>query len=230
MPGAPYDPPVSDLRVYRIPFSTNVDRVAMAAAFKGLDVAWVDVDPGDRTPVREVSGQELVPVAVDPADGTVVADSPRILEWIEQRWPTPALWPADPGAAALADVFCRRFNDVWKGPPNRIAALVGPVGFALDRLSPADRRAVDDDVARMRIWLGRFEERLLDRDHLGDDAFGICDVTAYPFLRYGRDAPAAGDDDPLHRVLHELGGFDAASHPRLTAWCARVADRLPASA
>jgi hypothetical protein len=26
------------LRIYRIPFSTNVERVALAAAFKGLDV------------------------------------------------------------------------------------------------------------------------------------------------------------------------------------------------
>ncbi len=218
---------VSDLRVFRIPFSTNVDRVAMAAAYKQLDVEWVDVDPDDRAPVRELSGQDLVPIAVDPLDGTVIADSPRILEWIEQRWATPSLWPADPGLAALADVFCRRFNDVWKGPPNRIADLLGPVDFDYERLSAADRKAVDDDAGRMRIWLGRFEERLDGRDHLGDDAFGICDVTAYPFLRYGRDAPDPADRDPLHRVLHEQGGFDATSHPRLTAWCARVAERLP---
>ena len=77
----------------------------------------------------------------------------------------------------------------------------------------------------MRRWLGWFEERLADHDHLGGAAFGICDVTAYPFLRFGRQAPAADDADPFHRVLHEHGAFDAASHPRLTAWVARVAQR-----
>lgn len=218
---------MADLRVYRVPFSTNVDRIAMAAGFKGLDVEWVDVDPDDRSAVRELSGQELVPVAVDPADGTVVADSPRILEWIEQRWSAPSLWPADPGLAALADVFCRRFNDVWKGPPNRMTALLEPVDLDRDRLSDADRRAVDGDAARMRIWLDRFEERLDGHDHLGGDELGICDVTAYPFLRYGGQPLPPEDDQAFHRVLAQYGAFDATSHPRLTAWCARVHERFP---
>jgi glutathione S-transferase len=45
------------LTVYRIPFSTNVERVALAAGHKGLAIAWVDVDPDDRSPVVAVSGQ-----------------------------------------------------------------------------------------------------------------------------------------------------------------------------
>ena len=52
------------LRCYRIPFSTNVERVALAAG-QGLEP--VDVDPGDRSPVETVSGQ-LVPVLVDGDD------------------------------------------------------------------------------------------------------------------------------------------------------------------
>ena len=53
------------LTVYRIPFSTNVERVALALAHKGVDVDWVDVDPNDRGPVVAITGQELVPVLVD---------------------------------------------------------------------------------------------------------------------------------------------------------------------
>ena len=215
---------MADFRVLRVPHSTNVDRVALAAGHKGLEVDWVDVDPDDRRVVRELTGQDLVPV-LRAEDGEVVWDSPRILAWIEARHPTPALWPSDPGDAALADVFCHRFNEVWKGPPNRLAALLGPVAFDEDRLSTAEGRAVADDRVRMRRWLDRFEDRLDGTPHLGGDAFGVCDVVAWPFLRYGVEAPAAGDDDPFHRVLHEAGGFDAASHPRLTAWVARVAER-----
>lgn len=217
---------VSDLRVFRIPYSTNVDRIAMAARFKGLDVEWIDVDPGDRSAVREVSGQELVPVAVMP-DGQVVADSPLILEAIERHWPQPSLWPDDAGAAALADVFCRRFNEIWKGPPNRLTALLAPVDLDPDRLGERDRRAVDDDAARLRIWLGRFEGRLEDQDHLGADTFGVCDVTAYPFLRYGCQPLPAGDEHPFHRVLARYNAFDATSHPRLVAWCGRIEQRFP---
>jgi Glutathione S-transferase, N-terminal domain len=36
------------VRIYRIPFSTNVERVALAAGYKGVPVDWVDVDPLDR--------------------------------------------------------------------------------------------------------------------------------------------------------------------------------------
>jgi glutathione S-transferase len=215
---------MADLHVLRIPHSTNVERVALAAGHKGRSVEWVDVDPDDRRIVREASGQDLVPVLLAD-DGEVVTDSPRIVAWIERRWPEPALWPTDPGAAALADVFCHRFNEVWKGPPNRIAALLGPVAFDVSRLSASDARAVTDDAGRLRGWLDRFEERLDGQDHLGGDAFGICDVTAYPFLRYGVQAPPPEDVDPFHRVLHEHGGFDAESHPRLAAWVARVAER-----
>ena len=33
------------IRVWRIPFSTNVERVALALGHKGLDVEWIEVDP-----------------------------------------------------------------------------------------------------------------------------------------------------------------------------------------
>ena len=81
------------LRVYRVPFSTNVERVALAAAHKGLDVEWVDVPYDDRTEVLRVSGQELVPVLVD--GDLVLTDSPRILEHLEERFPEPPLFPAN---------------------------------------------------------------------------------------------------------------------------------------
>ncbi len=219
-----YDPGMADLRVLRVPHSTNVERVALAAGHKGLAVEWIDVDPDDRRVVREASGQDLVPVLLGDED-EVVTDSPRILAWIEARHPEPSLWPSDPGDAALADVFCHRFNEVWKGPPNRLASLLGPVDFDEGRLSGSEARAVRDDTTRLRRWLDRFEERLDGVEHLCGDAFGVCDVTAWPFLWFGVEAPEPGDDDPFHRVLHERGGFDATSHPRLTAWVARVGER-----
>jgi glutathione S-transferase len=37
---------VAALRCYRIPFSTNVERVALAAGHKGVPIDWIDVDGG----------------------------------------------------------------------------------------------------------------------------------------------------------------------------------------
>ena len=56
--------PLGLIRCFRIPFSTNVERVSLAAGHKGLRIDWLDVDPDDRSPVEAVSGQPLVPVLV----------------------------------------------------------------------------------------------------------------------------------------------------------------------
>ena len=63
---------MSGLRLYAIPFSTNVERVALALGHKGVDAEVVMCDPADRGPIRDVSGQELVPVL--DVEGFVVAD------------------------------------------------------------------------------------------------------------------------------------------------------------
>jgi glutathione S-transferase len=196
------------LRVHRIPFSTNVERVALAAGLKGLTVEWVDHDPADRSAVRALSGQDLFPVA-EFEDGSVVHDSPAILRRLEALQPEPPLWPTDPARQAEADVFTEWFNVVWKGPPNRIAD-----GAEL----PDDRRwlAASRDV---------FENLLAERRFLLGDEAGIADVVAFPFLRYGRGLEP-GDTDPFHAVL--ASHLHLEGHPRLRAWLARC-NRLPRS-
>ena len=87
------------MRVYRIPYSTNVERVALALAHKSIPVDWVDVDPDDRSAVVALSGQDLVPV-LETDHGEVVADSMRIVSWLEKRRPDPPLWPASLGRRA----------------------------------------------------------------------------------------------------------------------------------
>jgi glutathione S-transferase len=201
------------IRVFRIPFSTNVERVALAAGHKGLEVEWVDVDPADRMPVRERSGQELVPVLE--ADGEVVSDSPRILLWLEERYPDPPLLPRDEARREEALTFVDWFNLVWKRPPNLLTD-------ELEQEEP-DPARVGDLAARLHGSLDRFEALLAGREFLLGDV-GIADVTAFPFLKYGRQGVPRGDDEPFHHVLAaHLGTHE---HPRVAAWVDRV-DRQP---
>ena len=81
-------------------------------------VEWVEVDPADRSPVRELSGQDLVPV-LQTDQNEVIVDSMRIVAWLEARRPDPPLWPADPARRAEVDVFVEWFNRVWKTPAER---------------------------------------------------------------------------------------------------------------
>jgi glutathione S-transferase len=185
------------LRVHRIPFSTNVERVALAAAHKRIAVEWVDHDPADRSAIRALSGQDFVPVAE--IDGRVVSDSPAILRELERLVPAPALWPAEPARRAEADVFVDWFNRVWKVAPNRMAG--------------------DADAAELRGSLDRFEALLDDRDFLLGDAFGIADVVAFPFLKYAAGI-APDDPDPFHHVLAEHLALDG-GFARLRGWIGR---------
>jgi glutathione S-transferase len=199
--------PSQMLRIYRIPYSANVDRVALALAFKGLEVEWIDVDPADRTPVRAASGQDLVPVLEDGDE--VIADSTRILHHLEALRPDPPLFPRERAQAAEVEVFLDWFNRAWKREPNLI---VGGAG---------DLAAVARWGERMQRRLGLFEGLLTGRDHLFGD-FGAADCAAWPFLRYAVDLDP-GDDEAFHRVLHER--MDVSGHPRLAAWIDRMARR-----
>ena len=202
------------LRVHRIPHSTNVERVALALGHKGLGVEWVDHDPSDRTAIRALSGQELVPVME--LDGEVVADSSRIVERLERYAPDPPLYPADPSQHATVEVFVEWFDQVWKGPPNEIEAEL--------RRAPPDRGRIALLSERMSGWQAVFEGLLSDRDYLFGD-FGAADVCAFPFLRYATGLPP-GDDELFHVVLAEnlhLDGF-----PRLREWIGRMAE-MPVS-
>jgi glutathione S-transferase len=192
------------VRVYRIPFSTNVERVSFALGHKGVACEWVDIDADDRSPVVEVSGQPLVPVLVTDEEH-VLTDSPAILRWIEETWPEPPLLPAYTARRAEVLVFCDWFNRVWKRPPNAIADG-------------------DDDPALLEELRGSMDlfEALLDgRDHLFGE-FSLADVTAFPFLKYAAGRPP-GDDDDFHRILVENLPLDG--HPRVAAWIRRVDDR-----
>ena len=74
--------------------------MAIALGLKGLEVDSVVISYEDRSPVVAVSGQGLVPVIVD--EGEVVADSIRILRHLDERYPEPRLFPADPARRADA--------------------------------------------------------------------------------------------------------------------------------
>ena len=198
------------IRVWLIPFSTNVERVSLALAHKDLEAEAVMVDPADRREVVRTSGQELVPVA--DFDGEIVADSTAILRRLEELHPDPPLWPAPGPRRAELDVFVDWFNRVWKVPPNAITAEIEG--------GTSDQFVLDAHAAEIRAALRTFEELLDGRDHLFGDGLSAADCIAFPFLKYAvmRDPD---DDELFHRVLEDyqpLGG----EHPNLRAWIDRV--------
>ena len=198
------------IRVWLIPFSTNVERVSLALAHKGLEAEAIEVSPDNRGEVQRVSGQDLVPVA--DFDGEVVADSTAILRRLEELHPDPPLWPAKPSARAETDVFIDWFNRVWKGPPNEIAD-------AIER-GAADQFVLDRCGGELEAALRLFESLLDRREYLLGNSLSAADCVAFPFLKYAAMRDPA-DDELFHRVLDQYQRLGD-EHPNLTGWIERV--------
>ena len=192
------------MKLYRAAFSTNVERVALALAHKGLAVESVWIEYSDRSPVERVSGQPLVPVLVDGDE--VVVDSMAIVRHLEERHPEPPLYPAERARREEMLVFIDWFNHVWKLWPNSIEA----------------GRDVEECAAAMAHALDRFEAMLDGRDHLMGEEFSAADVCAFPFLKFAllRDPE---DDEEFHLILERHQRLNG--HERLAAWIQRVNER-----
>ncbi len=201
------------IRFYRFPKSTNCDRLALALAHKGLRADSIQIDPADRSLVRKVSGQDLVPVL--DIDGEILVDSMPIIRRVEELYPAKPLYPADAARRAEMQVFIDWFNRVWKVPPNAMEA-------EMKKPSP-DQAKIDRWSAEMKGHLDTFEAILSGRSCLMGDEFSAADVCAWPFLRY---AAIQDDDDPylFHRILVEHQPLGS-NHPRLESWIRRLSDR-----
>ena len=197
------------LRVYRVPFSTNVERVSLALAHKGLEVEWEDVDAADRSPVERLSGQPLVPVLVH--DGPVIADSTVILRYLEELQPEPPLFPRDEARAAELEVFLDWFNRIWKRPSNEIEAERGQ--------AQPDAARIEELGRELTGSLELFERLLSGRDYLFGE-FSAADCAAFPFLKYGLVHDEA-DTDEFHLILQEYLALNG-RYPRVAAWIRRV--------
>jgi glutathione S-transferase len=195
------------ITLYRARFSTNVERVALALALKGLEAESVWIAYDDRSLVERVSGQPLVPVL--DYDGQIVVESMDIVRFLDERHPEPPLYPEDP-SDVLA--FIDWFNNTWKGPPNQIEAELG-------RPQP-DRALISRLEQEMLNSLDLFEAALGIRDYLFGDTLTAADICAFPFLKYATLHDP--EDDELFHVILRDRQRDGCDRPRLAAWIDRV--------
>ena len=90
------------MKLYNFFRSGTSHRLRIALNLKGLQTQYVPVDLRTEEHLKDefkaVNPQMLVP-ALD-ADGKVLIQSPAIIEWLEEKHPTPALLPADPDQRA----------------------------------------------------------------------------------------------------------------------------------
>jgi glutathione S-transferase len=86
-------------------------RARITLAEKGIAYDAVEIDLADRPAwLYEKNPLGRVPV-YEEDEGLVLPESEVIMEYLEERFPEPALWPADPAERALGRLWLQRFDD-----------------------------------------------------------------------------------------------------------------------
>ncbi len=176
------------MKLYSFFRSGTSHRLRIALNLKGLapDYIPVDlrVDEQVEAPFKAVNPQGLVP-ALTLDSGETLIQSPAIIEWLEERHPTPALLPAEPEARAHV---------------RALAAIVGCDVHPINnrRILQDLRKQFGADEAAVNAWCATWItagldaiEALLARDQArGDFCFGgapsLADVYLIPQVESAR--------------------------------------------
>ncbi len=167
--------------LYEHPLSPYAQKVKIALREKGIACefrvpAGLGSGAGYAADFMQASPRGEVPALVD---GDVrLFDSTIIVEYIEERWPLPALLPAEPAARArlrmIEDVMDTHYEAInWGlGEIEFMARATGPMADTL-------RAAAASQTASWWSWL---TTQLGDSEWFGGSTFGRADFAVIPYL------------------------------------------------
>ena len=155
------------LVLYDAPRCPYAARVRIVLAEKGIEVDVVEIDLSDRPDwLYEKNPAGRVPVIEE--DDRPLAESVVIMEFLEERYPEPALLPPDPADRAAVRLLIFRDDE-----------LTDPY-YAL-------RRGEEGAAERFDAALARLDVQLSERDFLGGAEFGLADIAFVPWILRARD-------------------------------------------
>jgi len=196
--------------------SPNNTKVRMALRFKGIDFDPVPVDPFDRAPVVEVSGQELTPVIRD--RGIVLNDSEAILQYLDANYPgTPRLLPRLRAG--------RGECEAWKRNLDETVAVHWLPGFlyCIGRREDLD----EESVVRFRQALAGLNDELADRTSFKDDPeMAVCDLRVAEWATYALPGEGLVRRVGLFKKFRECFGVVRGSLPNLERFLEPWNERL----
>jgi len=158
-------------------------KVAIALIEKGIDYkVQYDVPWGDQTCTPEYSPLEQLPILIE-EDGHCIYDSVYILEWLERRFPRPALLPVD--TDALLEAKLRQLLG------ERLVEVLGQIVFELQRSDPSTPwiERQERKIRRVFLELDRMlQARIVSDDQpidLGDIAVGTALLVCESVVAFG---------------------------------------------
>ena len=197
------------LKIYGALLSPFVRKVRCVLTEKQVAYELVATNPFDkggdflkRSPLGRIP-------ALDDEQGRSLADSTVIAEYLEERFPSPPLFPRDPYDRARVRWF-DEYADGGMGP-----SLTGKVFFqrvisAKLMRNAADERVVASGLAEVPTYFTYLERELGGSEYLVGGRFTLADVSVM---------------SQLVNLAHAGVTIDTTTYPALARWFARITER-----
>ncbi|MFB2969524.1 glutathione S-transferase family protein [Aerosakkonema sp. BLCC-F183] len=191
------------LKLYHTPISPNSRRVWIALLEKQIPFELVKMElDGDQLQPDFLALNPFhhIPVLVD--DDFTIVESLAILDYLEAKYPAPAMLPTD--AKALATVRMVEMVTV-----NELLPATNPLTYRMMGLPTDDPQKLKQAEQRIHTVLNFFEGLLGDRPYFGNsDSLTLAELVAGTVMPW---LPSLGV--PLD------------NYPKLSAWCDRLTAR-----
>lgn len=190
------------LTLYHSSISPNSRRVWITLLEKGLEFELVDIKlDGEqfKPEFLAISPFHHIPALVD--DGFNVVESLAILDYLEAKYPTPAMLPKDAKDLAIARmVELVTINELLPATNTFLPQYLGLPGGDPEKIEKAQQK--------ITTVLKLFESLLDDRPYFGSQNLTLAEVVAGTVV-----------------VLLPEIGISLSDYPKLNAWCDRLVAR-----
>ncbi len=189
------------LKLYHQPISANSRRVWIALLEKGLafEEVIVKLDGDQFAPdFLKISPFHRIPVLID--GDLIVVESLAILDYLEAKYPTPALLPKEPESLAkVSMVQMVTINELLPAITRLSTEAIG-ITQEPEKKEKAEHKAID--------VLNFFENLLGENEYFSGDSLTFADITA------GTVIPSL-----------PMVGVPLDNHPKLAIWCNKLSSR-----
>ncbi len=192
------------VKLFEHPLSPYAQKVKLALLEKGIsfETAMPDIFAGGGAEFTEANPRREVPALID---GDVkIFDSTIILEYLEDKWPTPPMLPSSPAERArvrMIEEICDTYYEAINWALYEIRFFGRASGTQADALTVRAGEQIAGVNARLGRELGR-------REYFNGSAFGWGDLSVLP---------------PVNAAA--LNGFPPPGGSPLARWLDRVRER-----
>jgi glutathione S-transferase len=190
------------LTLYHSSISPNSRRVWITLLEKGLEFELVEIKLNGeqfKPDFLAISPFHHIPALVD--DGFKVVESLAILDYVEAKYPTPAMLPKDAKDLAIARIVqLVTVNELLPATTTFLPQYLGLPG--------GDTEKIEQAKQKISTVLKFLENLLDDRPYFGSENLTLAEVVA-------------GTVVPLLPIV----GISLSEYPKLNAWCDRLVAR-----